>query len=90
MDWFIALDIGIGLGVACTYLVFEMRRWWKTSGDLRASAEKARKERRDRDLKAQQDAAKSRDALLQAAVRVFILVLAVVVATWVIWMMATS
>lgn len=90
MEWLLALVIGILVGALCTYLVVQMRTWWKKSNDLRASAEKARKERKDREVKARQDAEKARGAFWQAILRVMLLVFAIIVTSLVIWMVVVQ
>ncbi len=90
MEWLLTLVIGVAVGIVCSYLFVQMRNWWKRSKDLRASAAKARKERKEREVKARQDMAKARSALWQSFVRVFLLVIAIVVTGFVIWMVVQS
>ena len=88
MEGFFTLLIGMAIGVILMWLYVSIREYWKQSKDLRSSSAKARKEVQEKALKARLDAQRARSAVLDAGLRVFVLVLAIVVATWAIWMIA--
>ena len=89
MDAFLTLFVGIAVGVLMMWLYYSMRDYWKKSKDLRSSSVRARKEVQEKNMKARLDAQKARAAVLDAGLRVFFLVITIVVATWVIWTIAT-
>jgi hypothetical protein len=86
MDGVLFLVVGIALGILLMWLYISMRDYWKRNKDLRSSSAKARKEVQEKALKARLDAQNARTALFKAALRVFFLVMAIVVTTWLVWM----
>ncbi len=79
------LVAGMLIGVVFTALWVSMRTSWQKSKDLRSASAKARKEMQEKSLKARVDAQKSRGALWRASLRVFFLVVAIVVTSWLLW-----
>lgn len=89
MDGLLTFVAGIGLGILLMWLYVSMREYWNKNKAARASVIKARKEMQEKSLKARLDAQSARSALLEAGLRVFFLVLAIVATTWAIWMILT-
>jgi uncharacterized protein YpmB len=85
MESLLLIVIGIIIGVLFTILWYSMQSYWRKSKDLRSASAKARKEVQEKSLKAKQDAHKANDAVFRAGLRVFFLVLALVVVSWVVW-----
>ena len=85
MEAFLLIMVGIIIGVLFTMLWYSMQSYWRRSKDLRSASVKARKEMQEKSLKAKQDAHKANDAVFRAGVRVFFLVLALVVVSWIVW-----
>jgi len=88
MDVFITLFVGIAVGVLLMGVYYSMRDYWRKSKELRSASAKARKEMQEKSMKARLDAQKARTAVLDAGLRVFVLVLIIVVGIWVIWTIA--
>lgn len=86
MDVFLPLIVGICIGILVTWLWISIRDYWKRSKDFRSSSAKARKEVQEKAMKARLDAQKARSAVLDAGLRVFFLLLAIVAASWLVWM----
>jgi Mg2+/citrate symporter len=85
MEALALIVVGIIIGILFTLLWMSIRTWWRKSKDLRSSSVKARKEVQEKSLKAKQDAHKANDAIFRAVMRVFFLVLALVVVSWIVW-----
>ncbi len=85
MEALLLIVVGIVIGILFTLLWTSIRTWWHKSKDLRSSSVKARKEVQEKSLKAKQDAHKANDAIFRAVLRVFFLVLALVVVSWIVW-----
>jgi hypothetical protein len=85
MEALLLVVVGIFIGVLFTVLWYSMRTYWHRSKELRSASAKARKEMQEKSLKARQDAHKANDAIFRAGLRVFLLVVAIVVASWIIW-----
>jgi uncharacterized ion transporter superfamily protein YfcC len=85
MEGLLLVVVGILIGVLFTVLWYSMRTYWRRSKELRSASAKARKEMKEKSLKAQQDAHNANDAIFRAGLRIFFLVVAIVVATWIIW-----
>ncbi len=77
--------LGVIIGILFTLLWNSIRAYWHRSKDLRSSSAKTRKEVHEKSLKAKQDAHKANDAIFRAVLRVFFLVLALVVVSWIVW-----
>lgn len=77
--------LGVIIGILFTLLWNSIRAYWHRSKDLRSSSAKTRKEVHEKSLKAKQDAHKANDAIFRAVMRVFFLVLALVVVSWIVW-----
>jgi hypothetical protein len=89
MEGLLILIIGIALGILLMSLYVSMRNYWKKNKDARASSVKARKEMQEKSIKARLDAQSARGALVEVGLRVIFLMLAIVVTTWIIWMIVT-
>lgn len=85
MDAFLALFVGMAVGVLLMWLYYSMRDYWRKSKEYRSASAKARKEVQEKNMKARLDAQKARSAVLDAGLRVFFLLLILVVASWIIW-----
>jgi hypothetical protein len=89
MDGYVSLIVGLGLGFLLMWLLVSIRDYWKQSKALRSASAKARKEVQEKAIKARQDAQKARGAVIDAALRAFILLLTLAGAVWVFWMFVT-
>jgi hypothetical protein len=85
MDTLILVVVGFLIGVLFTLLWVSMRNYWRRSKELRSASAKARKEMQEKSAKAKQDAQKANGAIFGAALRVFFLVVALVVVSWIVW-----
>ena len=85
MEALLLILVGIIIGILFTLLWNSIRTYWHKSKDLRSASAKARKEMQEKSLKAKQDAHKANDAIFRAGLRVFFLVLALVVVSWIVW-----
>jgi hypothetical protein len=85
MDTLLLVVVGILIGALFTALWHSMRTYWQRSKELRSASAKARKEMQEKSAKAKQDAQKANGAVFGAALRVFILVVALVVVSWIVW-----
>ncbi|MCS6827219.1 MAG: hypothetical protein NZ553_11450 [Caldilinea sp.] len=79
MNELIALFIGAVLGGLLTWFWLIILRHWKSSRDLRSSAEKADKEAVEKRKKARDDRRKSLDLTFRAAIETILLALALFV-----------
>ena len=85
MEALLLIVVGIIIGVLFTILWNSIRTYWRKSKDLRSSSAKTRKEVQEKSLKAKQDAQKANDAVFRAGLRVFFLVVALIVVSWIVW-----
>jgi hypothetical protein len=85
MEALFLILLGVIIGILFTLLWNSIRAYWHRSKDLRSSSAKTRKEVHEKSLKAKQDAHKANDAIFRAGLRVFFLVLALVVVSWIVW-----
>jgi hypothetical protein len=85
MEALLLVVVGILIGVLFTVLWYSMRSYWHRSKELRSASAKARKEMQEKSLKARQDSQKANDAIFRAGLRVFVLVVALVVVSWIVW-----
>jgi H+/gluconate symporter-like permease len=90
MDALLVLLLGILIGILFTVLWYSMRTWWRKSKDLRSASAKAHKEMQEKSLKARQDMQKANDAVFRAGLRVLLLVVSIVIASWIIWYVVLS
>ena len=85
MEALLLIVVGIIIGILFTILWNSIRAYWRKSKDLRTSSAKTRKEVHEKSLKAKQDAQKANDAVFRAGLRVFFLVIALIVVSWIVW-----
>jgi hypothetical protein len=85
MEALLILLAGIGIGILMTNLWYSMRNYWRKGKDLRAASAKARKAVQEQSAAARQNSQKANDAVFRAGLRVFFLVVAIIVSSWLIW-----